>query len=280
MKTAQKIALARLASAVIAATRRLFGRATTLKARRGGILWLLDLKEGIDFSIYLLGGFEPKTLALYRKLVRPGDLVLDIGANVGSHTLPLAQLVAASGQVIAFEPTAFAIAKLRANLALNAELIPRVVPVQAMLVASDGDALDKEIFSSWPLEQAPGLHHVHKGRLMSTAGAIAVPLDDWVESANPARIDFIKIDVDGHEPAVFLGARKTLARFRPTILLEMAPYLFRDQSDAFEAMLEQLATTGYTMIEVATGKTLALSAQALNNAIPDGGSANVLLRIQ
>jgi len=278
MKTAQKIALARAAFLVVAGVRKLFGQSTTVKARRGGILWLLNLEEGIDFSIYLLGGFEPKTLALYRKLVRAGDTVLDIGANVGAHTLPLAQLVSQTGQVIAFEPTTFAITKLRQNLALNAELVARVVPVQAMLVAAGGDKLDAEIFSSWPLEQSADLHDIHKGRLMSTDGAIAIPLDEWVKSRNLTRIDFIKIDVDGHEPAVFQGARDTLARFKPTILLEMAPYLFKSQAEAFDAMLTLLADSGYSMREVATGKTLPLSSQALNQAIPDGGSVNVLLR--
>jgi FkbM family methyltransferase len=278
MKTAQKIALARAAFLVVAGARKLFGKSTTVTARRGGILWLLDLEEGIDFSIYLLGGFEPKTLALYGKLVRPGDTVLDIGANVGSHTLPLAQLVSSTGQVIAFEPTAFAITKLRANLALNDALVPRVVTVQAMLVATGGDNLDAEIFSSWPLEKSPDLHDIHKGRLMSTNGAIAIPLDDWIKSNNLSRLDFIKIDVDGHEPAVFQGARETLARFRPTILLEMAPYLFKNQPEAFDEMLALLSGSGYSMEEVSTGRTLPLSSQVLNHAIPEGGSVNVLLR--
>lgn len=278
MKTAHKIALARAALVVVAGARALFGQSTKVKVKRGGILWQLDLEEGIDFSIYLLGGFEPKTLALYRELIRPGNVVLDIGANVGSHSLPLAQLVSNEGQVIAFEPTAFAIKKLRSNLALNDELSTRVVTVQAMLVATRDDTLDAELFSSWPLEQSSDLHHVHKGRLMSTDGAIAMSLDDWVKSASLARIDFIKIDVDGHEPAVVQGARETLARFKPTILLEMAPYLFAHQVEAFNTMLESLSGCGYTMTEVATGKSLPLSSEALNHAIPEGGSVNVLLR--
>jgi FkbM family methyltransferase len=278
MKTAHKIALARAASVIVRNSRKLFGKPTTIKVKRGGIMWLLDLEEGIDFSIYLLGGFEPKTLALYRRLIHPGDNVLDIGANVGSHTLPLADIVSQTGQVIAFEPTSWAMAKLRSNLELNPDLALRVVPVQAMLVASGEDTLDAEIFSSWPLEQAADLHEIHKGRLKSTAGAVAVPLDSWVATSNLSRIDFIKIDVDGHEPSVFQGARETLARYRPTILLEMAPYLFKANPEGFDAMLELLASSAYTMTEVATGRNFAFSADALNHAIPDGGSVNVLLR--
>ena len=61
------------------------------------INWRLDLLEGID----LLGSFEPLTVRAYRGIVRPGDTVLDIGANVGAHTLPLAQLVGETCRVIA-----------------------------------------------------------------------------------------------------------------------------------------------------------------------------------
>jgi FkbM family methyltransferase len=54
--------------------------------------------------------------------VKPGNAVLDIGRNIGAHTLPLAHLVGPHGRVIAFEPTAYAIRKMRANIALNAGL--------------------------------------------------------------------------------------------------------------------------------------------------------------
>ena len=56
-------------------------------------VWELDLREGIDFAIYLQGGFEPAALAGGVGVVKPGSVALDIGANIGSHTLPLAQIV-------------------------------------------------------------------------------------------------------------------------------------------------------------------------------------------
>lgn len=87
-----------------------------MRVRRDGIHWDLDLSEGIDFAIFLLGGLELRTLRLYRRLVQPGDTVLDVGANIGAHALPLARLVGASGRVVAFEPTQFAFCKLQRNL--------------------------------------------------------------------------------------------------------------------------------------------------------------------
>ena len=76
----------------------------------------------IDFAIYLGGMFERNTALALRKLVRPSSLVLDIGANIGAHTLRLANLVGSSGRVFAFEPTDFAYSKLQANLDLNPAL--------------------------------------------------------------------------------------------------------------------------------------------------------------
>src|SRR5688572_20988587 len=103
--TAQKVGLAKMASRVVLSCRKLLGRPAQAQFVRDGIRWQLDLREGIDFSIYLLGSFEPATVRAYRRIVKPGQTVLDIGANIGAHTLPLARLVGPGGRVIAFEPT-------------------------------------------------------------------------------------------------------------------------------------------------------------------------------
>src|ERR1019366_6569447 len=105
LNTAQKIALAKILHHGIKFFRRMAGHSAETEVTRDGLQWHLDLNEGIDFSIYTLGSFEPATVKLYETLIRQGDIVLDIGANIGAHTLPLARLVGEMGRVIAFEPT-------------------------------------------------------------------------------------------------------------------------------------------------------------------------------
>src|SRR5689334_16414097 len=138
MSTRQKIQIARVLSTTVVSLRRLVGLPAEIVAKRRGLNWSLNLKEGIDFAIYLLGGFEVRTLRRYTQLVKPGDIVLDIGANVGAHTLPLAQLVGPTGKVYAFEPTLYAFGKQRTNISLNPELAPRISTHQMMLMSSGG----------------------------------------------------------------------------------------------------------------------------------------------
>jgi len=155
LTTKTKIALAGLAYRAIAMSRGLLGKGKQVVVRRGGVRWCLDLDEGIDFSIYLLGAFEKSTASTLRALVKPGDAVLDIGANVGAHTLGLAKSVSPTGKVFAFEPADFAFQKLLRNLALNPELERRTKASQVML-GSGAEKPPNGVYASWPLEKVDG----------------------------------------------------------------------------------------------------------------------------
>lgn len=279
IRTRTKIALARLACTCILSLRKLAGLSGHAVVSRRGITWDLDLREGIDFSIYLLGGFENRTLDLYKEVVRPGDTVLDIGANIGSHTLPLARLVGESGRVIACEPTRYAIGKMRATIALNPDLAPRITVLQYMLTADANAGLAPAIYSSWPLfGEEEALHRDHGGRLMETTGAATSTLDAVVQDLGIGKVDVIKIDVDGNEQSVLQGAAETLSRNRPLILMELAPYLFDPKSRSFESMIQGLAGLQYSLLDADTKKELPLDAGALRALIPAGATRNVLLQ--
>ncbi|MBE0621680.1 MAG: FkbM family methyltransferase [Burkholderiales bacterium] len=276
LSTAQKIALAKVLHYGVMFFRRTAGRNAEAEVTRAGLRWHLDLNEGIDFSIYALGSFEPATVKLYDTLIRPGDIVLDVGANIGAHTLPLARLVGARGRVIAFEPTAFAIRKLAANLVLNPELSARVTTLQMMLVAEAEAPLPPAVFSSWPLISSENLHEKHRGRLMDTAGAVSATLDQAVEELSLNRVDFVKLDVDGHEFEVLCGATEAIGRHKPRILLELAPYVYADNPRVFDEMLGKLWGMGYSVKSVASGKVLPMKAEQVRRLIPEFGSINAL----
>jgi FkbM family methyltransferase len=275
MKTKTKIAVASAASRLIRGVRRLFGLGDMAEVRRGGIHWRLDLTEGIDFSIYLLGAFEPVTVAACARLIKPGDVILDIGANIGALTLPMARMAGPTGKVYAFEPTDFAFGKLTANLGLNPDLAARVTATQTMLTDTAA-AVVEPIYSSWPLDSTKPLHDKHLGSAESTTGAVPQKLDLALNGA--PRVDFIKMDVDGFECHVLGGARETLRKHRPIILMELAPYCLVERKRSLVELLGLLQGAGYRLFHLDGRTPVVDSAYRLIADIPDGASVNIIAK--
>jgi FkbM family methyltransferase len=278
MRTATKIRLAAAASGLVRLGRRLTFRANTAVFTRRGLRWELDLAQGIDFAIYLFGCFEPATVAAYSAEIRPGQVVIDIGANIGAHTLQFARLVGDTGTVVAFEPTAYAFAKLRRNRELNPQLQARLELAQALLVAEESAEVPPGIYSSWPLAGGKELHGVHRGELQSTAGARAVRLDSAIAELGLKAVHHLKLDVDGNEPEVIRGARGCLSAWKPMIFMELAPYLFRDDPRRFAEMLGTLTGIGYRFFREENRAALPTDAAGISALIPDGGSINIVAR--
>ena len=191
LNTRNKIFIARILSRILLRLRSLLGKNERVTASRGNVRWTLDLKEGIDLAIYL-GVYEKETQKILQDLIMPGSTVLDIGANIGFHTLHMAMKVGENGGVIAFEPTQYAYRKLVNNLNLNPGFQCRVVLEQMMLTASDNDDRVESVHSSWPLSKDRDIDPMLCARLMHTTGASAMTLDSYYESNNVSRIDLIK----------------------------------------------------------------------------------------
>ncbi|HYJ07846.1 MAG TPA: FkbM family methyltransferase, partial [Polyangiaceae bacterium] len=215
LTTKSKMAIARLVSRGLLLQRRLLGLGPQARVVRSGLCWNLDLREGIDLSIYLFGRFEAATVRAYSRILKPGDIVLDVGANVGAHTLLLAKCVAPSGRVIAAEPTEYAYAKLCQLIEDNRPLSNIVSTHQVMFTANSGEGLAPALYSSWSVEGGADQHVLHMGTGKATNGARAVTVDDLLRSEGVQRLDFMKLDVDGWEMEVVRGARQTLSILKP-----------------------------------------------------------------
>src|SRR5262245_54072536 len=131
LSTKRKIAVARVLNRAIVGARTIVGLSSRVTVRRHNVKWELDLDEGIDLAIYL-GVYQhiPKRAVQW---IPRGSLVIDVGANIGAHALPLAHDV--DGHVVAIEPTDYGFSRLKANAALNPHLHPRLILVQAALTA-------------------------------------------------------------------------------------------------------------------------------------------------
>jgi FkbM family methyltransferase len=278
MKTVHKIALARTLYRVVRMGRTLAGQPDHGVFTRDGLAYELDLSQGIDFAIFL-GIYERWTRAALRNLVAPSALALDIGANIGAHTLHLAQLVGPSGKVIAFEPTDFAFRKLRRNLDLNPSLAGRVTASHCFLTSDDEVSVPQAVYSSWPLERQAGLHAKHLGREMDTASARARSLDSVLGEFGNRKVQLVKLDVDGFECDVLSGATTLLREVRPIFVMELAPYGLQERGTSLEQLLSYFVPNGYAFYDERTNKRLPSSALELNRMIADGSGFNVVARV-
>lgn len=162
---------------------------------------------GSGISRLWLGSYEVEWMKLAGELVSEGDTVFDIGANAGIFMLLFSQLVGRSGHVASFEPSGTNVDYLRKHILLNDA--GNVTVVEAAVTSSCGVAHFE------PTTTSSTGHLAEKGPVEVRTTTI-----DAFVAATGRRPDVMKIDVEGEELEVLVGAEQTLSRVRPRILLE------------------------------------------------------------
>jgi len=258
---------------------RLFGTSIR-KVKRRGILWELDLVEGIDFSIFIFGFFERDTSKAIKRLVNSGDVVIDIGANIGAHTLPISKLIGDKGKVYAVEPTNYAYKKLINNLLINDIFSKNVQADQIILTNGNNKGVIHNLYSSWPLtsKNVDQKHNVHQGVLRTISGATEVSLDNYLLNNNITSLDLIKLDVDGNELGVLSGAKNVLKEMKPVIIMELAPEQYDNENDFME-VIKILVLAGYNFYSLNEKFKYPNAPLDLVGYIPKNGSINVVARV-
>jgi FkbM family methyltransferase len=157
------------------------------------------------------GRQEIEQLDCLRKLLAPGDVFIDVGANVGLYTLLGSRLVQSSGRVVAFEPMPRNIGFLQRHIDLNAARNVTILPLAC------ADRSGREIFCDGANN---ALGHLADERESGTMVVATVTLDEIV-----AQLDLtptvVKIDVEGAEMRVLRGASQLLGKSRPALLLSV-----------------------------------------------------------
>ena len=274
LTTRQKLFFVRIVSFPVRLVSGIFFK-PPVRVRRNKINWCLDLNEAIDLVIFLIGNFEPRTIRNYRQTLSDGAVVFDIGANIGSHTLPLAKIVQPNGMIYAFEPTHYAFDKLKYNVGLNPDLLEFIRVEQILLSRVEEDHQVEEIASSWPIKTNNKTHKLHGGESKTTSGARTTSLDSFVEVNNINTLNLIKIDVDGNELDVLKGALKTINKFKPLIMFELAPYALKEKGYSGPELIRTLKELGYEFSKKPYGSKITLSGEELSLSIPDGSSINL-----
>jgi FkbM family methyltransferase len=190
------------------------GVKTTMRERtvetRHGKFTVFDEDELVGLSLTTYGEYSEGEVDVFRKVLKPGDIAIDVGANIGALTVPMAKLVKDShglGNVYAFEASGINLSLLHHNLTQNGVGGNVIVVPHA---ASDTRGKLK-------VDKQSALHAYCRPDI--NAGEFEVE-SSTIDDLELGRCKLIKIDVDGHELEVLKGAAQTIARCRPIIYIE------------------------------------------------------------
>lgn len=189
----------------------------------------------VGSSLYKYGEYSEGEVDIFDQLLRPGNVVVEAGANVGAHTIPIARMVGAQGAVFAIEPQRIMYQVLTANAALNA--LSNIITVHAAVGDQPGTI------------RVPVLDPARQAQNFGSVSLLDRPENSDGEEVSLLTIDgmnlpacrLIKADVEGMEHEVLQGARDTIARLRPALYVE------NDRSEQSPRVIALIQSLGYRL---------------------------------
>jgi|CXWL01.1.fsa_nt_gi FkbM family methyltransferase len=207
---------------------------------------LLHPKDPVISGALALGVYEPYQMKVFRSIVKGGDVVLDIGANIGLYTLIASKHIGVGGSVLSFEPELENFNILSKNIEINTLTNARAVRV----AVSDTNGTSMLSIS----KDNKGNHSLVAEIGSNVKQEVSVVrLDDWLHAEEVRKIDVIKVDIQGAEPQAFIGMKETLRKAR-ALFVEYEPSILRSIGHEPEQMLKLLQSCGYELSEIHEGK--------------------------
>jgi FkbM family methyltransferase len=185
-----------------------------------GRQFYVDMRDDVfSNTLFLEGIWEPEETAFIRHFLRSGMTFVDIGANLGYYTVLASENVGLSGRVFAFEPDRRNFKLLNKNVSLNqchnVTVENKAIsdrPQEIQLYRSPSNFGDHRIYAVRTHESSAQENH------RSRVSVSATSLDDYFREM-PARIDFVKMDVQGAEYAALLGMKRLLTVNQQVVLM-------------------------------------------------------------
>lgn len=202
----------------------------------------------IDTQIFTTGQYELDILSVIKQHLNPGEVFIDIGGNIGWHTLFAAQVVGKAGHVYTFEPIKKLVSQLTASVTDNN--LTNQVTVFPFGCSSSESQVDLHINSI-----NIGGSSVYTPSAQSTkTETIMLKKADGVLATINQPIALIKIDTEGSELAVLQGLAETLKRYRPKLIIEYSPSFWGAESfNKSVAFFEILAQHNYSIYDLESG---------------------------
>jgi FkbM family methyltransferase len=201
---------------------------------RHGVLCHYTDDEGIGASLAHYGEWAEEELYLLSSFVRPADTVVDVGANIGTHTIAFSRFVGPTGRVLSIDGQRRAFALLTLNTFLNAAENVRCVHAIVgkecglrMVSEEDAAALRNLACFSFAASETPATNDRPDEQLLFPLSVIAL------DELHLPRCELVKIDAEGMELEVMFGAIRTIERFRPVIYFEQTSERYFPQTFEF-----------------------------------------------
>ena len=213
-----------------------------------GLLFHCDTQSFLEWYIFFYGAFRPEVSKLINRMLRPGQVAIDIGANVGMHSVVMANRVGPTGHVVVFEPDPHPMGRLRRNMALNG--IDWVTTVEAAVSARS------EVRSFYLHDDSIGnfanasLVAANVGKETSSVQMQVVSIDEWMRDNPLPRVDLIKLLAQGEEFNALQGMRGLIERDRPKIFFLYEPSYWHRQGLELMDAVKFFADHGYGVQEV------------------------------
>jgi FkbM family methyltransferase len=216
--------------------------APLVRACRLGLDLDLDLRDNLQRTLFYTGTYEPGLLNFLHGELRRGDVVVDVGAHIGVHALTMARRLGqlGGGRLIAFEPAQDSAAKLRAAAARNR----LAVTVVELALGRGPGAIELHADRYYDAADAGVRSQFGTGDLVQRVTVSG--FDAWAEGASLDRLDVVKLDVEGAEPLVIEGMRRSLERLRPrALVVEVKGRVLERSGGTEEELRALLAACGY-----------------------------------
>lgn len=212
------------------------GRYSATIDREGNIIFLMADDLLITPNLAVQGYWEKHVAGALRRLLRPGDLVVEGGANIGCHTLVMAEAIGPTGLLYVFEPLPDLIPLLELTLIYQKKRFERLASIEIRnlaLLDHEGPIeilLEPEVYGGAHVA-VPHTSDRYSRRLPARATTIDAALRD--EGTRP--VSLIRLDIEGSEILALRGAEETLRRSPALkIVMEWSPIMLRSRSDPME----------------------------------------------
>lgn len=203
-------------------------------------------------ALFIKGIYDPNSMMVVKSMLPEGGVFIDVGASFGYFSIVATDAVGPNGRVIAIEPSSRDYARLVDNVLIN-NLGNVVTTHRIALSDKKGSALlsiateERSALNTLGDEFSfKGVDRIDKEEIET------ISLDEFLETNPVDRVDFIKLDIEGSELKALLGARKTIERFKPALMLGVNENALRASGtdhDKIQMTLTDMKYRAYKLVE-------------------------------